>query len=985
MEVNNIVMTGLGRSMSDLDCADGELSVSHNIIRDNGAMRPIWVPDDVMTLHDNEELVYVHRTSAYKNYIVSGREIKKNLIEIYYMYNQPLYFVFQYPTESELTIEIGYVLEAGEQWTSFTFPKGTYGKQERSVDGVLGTVTDLKFEYNDEFYEYKAIYVYNDENQIDNATWSEKRPDFGYGLHFFTDEDSERKPIVGSLLDDSMKISSIGNTLIITSNNGLEYALYTDGGYKYLGQKPPELNISWRLTLRRSSNGTSANAPLIEISDENIGSTSVNDEFQSETGVKVAAVINSMLANDEEQNRFTSTFFVRWAYRMYNGLYMASPPVMMPLNLNIAPTTNILDENGNDYTPDGSLTKFKLNVTYYNADLEYSIPDFITGVKSSLEDWSDIIDGVEFYVTRGITRYDQDGKVEGIEMNGYDERCISYGYIRKVASGGNAYARVSIQSGDAYRLKGMLKSEEDYINELKSASVFYKLKSYKLDELSGGNTVELEDGALKNLATSQVLSDETSEYLEHDMLYPDGVFVYNGRLNLHGVKSKKYNFPMNALSVYTNGIYGSTGDRFIDYYYNVRFLIGNEGETIEVTNVEGTYRLTEPPLYLFYPDNNAKKAIIERVNPDNTSAFDQAEVVLSSHPTLQGCYWFGGFDALTFNVVSESERLSEEGETRMVDNSGKIYTSEVNNPFVFPLDGINTIGTGRIVGISTATKALSQGQFGQFPLYVFSTEGVWAMEVESNGLYKPAKPVSRDVCINGDSITQTDDAVLFVTEHGVMLLDGSNVTCISDMMNGRSLDVPSIYGLGGLMKDGLTEAVDFMDYAREARMAYDYANGRIVLFRDDMGYCYVFSLTGKTWATLGMEIENAVTDYPDVYVQKGSGVKNLSTRVDYDSSGKVGTLIVTRPVKFGDDGYKTVYEAVSRGAMDRSVGALLLWGSHDGMEYVLIKSVRGNRIYRTGGSGYRYFRIGIVGSMCAGETLSMVSVGFGRKYTNRLR
>jgi len=128
-----------------------------------------------------------------------------------------------------------------------------------------------------------------------------------------------------------------------------------------------------------------------------------------------------------------------------------------------------------------------------------------------------------------------------------------------------------------------------------------------------------------------------------------------------------------------------------------------------------------------------------------------------------------------------------------------------------------------------------------------------------------------------------------------------------------------------------------------------------------------------------------VTDYPDVYVQKGSGVKNLSTRVDYDSKDKVATLIVTRPLKFGDDGFKTVYETVARGAMDRREGAVLLWGSHDGMEYVLIKAVRGNRIYRTGGSGYRYFRIGVVGNMNPGETLSVISVGLRRKYQNRLR
>ena len=63
-------------------------------------------------------------------------------------------------------------------------------------------------------------------------------------------------------------------------------------------------------------------------------------------------------------------------------------------------------------------------------------------------------------------------------------------------------------------------------------------------------------------------------------------------------------------------------------------------------------------------------------------------------------------------------------EQRIIDLPNKIYTSEINNPFHFPVLGINTIGTGTILGISSAVKALSEGQFGQFPLYAFTSEGV---------------------------------------------------------------------------------------------------------------------------------------------------------------------------------------------------------------------------------------------------------------------
>ena len=100
----------------------------------------------------------------------------------------------------------------------------------------------------------------------------------------------------------------------------------------------------------------------------------------------------------------------------------------------------------------------------------------------------------------------------------------------------------------------------------------------------------------------------------------------------------------------------------------------------------------------------------------------------------------------------------------------KIYTSEVNNPFNFPVSGINTLGVGEILGIASATKALSQGQFGQFPLYAFTNEGIWALEVSNAGTYSSKQVVTRDVCNNPAGITQIDGAIVFTTDRGVMIL-----------------------------------------------------------------------------------------------------------------------------------------------------------------------------------------------------------------------
>lgn len=161
------------------------------------------------------------------------------------------------------------------------------------------------------------------------------------------------------------------------------------------------------------------------------------------------------------------------------------------------------------------------------------------------------------------------------------------------------------------------------------------------------------------------------------------------------------------------------------------------------------------------------------------------EVTLEQHKFLNGSFYFAGWE--NPKEGSSSYPTTSPLAERIIDLPNKIYTSEVNNPFHFPVLGINTVGTGTILGICAAVKALSEGQFGQFPLYAFTTEGVWALEVSVTGTYSAKQPITRDVVINPDSITQIDTAVLFATDRGIMHISGSSTQCISDILNTEDL------------------------------------------------------------------------------------------------------------------------------------------------------------------------------------------------------
>lgn len=890
MEVKDVVFTGIGRAMSDMDCQDGELSISHNIIRDNGAMRPIWIPGEGISLVEGEKIVYIHRNTGYKNYIT----LKDSIL----------------------------------YWFDDSMGANRY---------VIKNAGEGEYEY--------------------------------------------------------LNLNSIGNTLIVSTDKGIYYALFEDGAYTYLGEKPDETVISFDLesSFLNTADGDdpytyNVSSDKMEDGGEKI---TIKEEYQQYMGEVENGLVNRLLADARDSNRIVYPCFVRYAYKLYDGSYiMHSSPVLLVPNSDFAPVVCAkmkIDTN----TGNAGVQSAEFSAMACASDIYYNVLE-----NNGISKWSDIVKSVDIFMSEPISSRNTDA-VKVTELVKLHKKGAGNGliYANQLLYENDPLPFYSIASAEVipagersvlYMMHDKSMDRADFHAKVKETSIFFKVRSIDIKDMDNGRrdlliTPDENNGSpLSTLAVGERMTDD---YQTHDFFTAKSMYVYNHRLNLSGMTRKLFEGYNTSAMVFDIPINNSRTQKAVIYTY-----INKDGKEMVVKNecygMEKFY-----PMYLFYPDADAYKMVINIEDKTNNGVpMYVYELKLEKHPYLNGAVFFDGFRTAKY----ESKEVAIETTDSTIELPNKIYTSEVDNPFFFPLSGINTVGTGRVKGMASATKALSQGQFGQFPLYVFSTDGVWAMEVGDTGLYSSQKPISRDVCINGDSITQTDNSVLFVSEKGVMAIDGGTVQSISDMMNGRSLDTAETARLGDVMtKEGfateLAAVHDFMDYAREGRMVYDYTNGRIILYSEGKGMCYVFSLSGGTWATMDGGIDAAVNDYPDAYIQQGLKVTNVSQRIDYDNKEKIRTLIVTRPVKLGDDGYKTVYEMVSRGAMDRRSGAVMIWGSHDGLEYVLIADAMGNRLYRNGGTGYRYYRIGIVGEMNVGETVTMCSLKFRRKYNNRLR
>ena len=119
--------------------------------------------------------------------------------------------------------------------------------------------------------------------------------------------------------------------------------------------------------------------------------------------------------------------------------------------------------------------------------------------------------------------------------------------------------------------------------------------------------------------------------------------------------------------------------------------------------------------------------------------------------------------------------------SRIVEERNKLFVSKTQNPLYFPVESRVTFPVGQIIAVASNTQAISAGQFGEFPLFVFTDEGIWALQVNVEGKYLTRQPISREVCIN-PNITPMDNQIAFITKKGLAILSGTDTEIITDII-----------------------------------------------------------------------------------------------------------------------------------------------------------------------------------------------------------
>lgn len=783
---------------------------------------------------------------------------------------------------------------------------------------------------------------------------------------------------VGTVYD----VKSIGNTLVCATSEGLHYLLFKGNKYKDLGKYLPRLDYDFTFerptgnytqeesgrTLCNAENavkpdtGESYFNPLNHTFIQAGGVKPDGSETKSYTMFSIKVLSDSKYENEfqetiqghvaqainwaKSKNMFAFPFFLRCAFRMFDGSYcrITTPIVCYPtVNKNCMFSSAVFDSTYNTYMDLHQMVGAG-SMFYF---IEYR--ELLFRFESISSDWSDIIKEivvfasdqvVPFYIDKGWHFESPNGlhkkyAYANFGYKTYEEKLLNYDVDGSTSTDTTKepYTRAVHDE-----LLPKYKSDEQIISELLSKTVFYKLFTVPISGSyiggsnyhytvtgKGGEPAFISDGTLENLLEQEQLN--VDDYYGWASLSAESIYNYNGRLNLIGTKRT----PFAGFAKFVGK------DRFEDdTFLMYTHIVSDKCDTWIERSVTADEDFLQG--WLFYPDPNATEVIFY-------SAGKYIRINLKAHPILNGAYTFPVLPPnkpKKFTEISESELLKIVTSVNDKENlNSQIFTSVVNNPFVFEASGDNTVGTGKILGIIANTEAVSQGQFGQYPLMVFTDEGIYGLSVNSEGLYSRAYPISREVCNEDSPLVPTDRLVFFASKKGLMAASGGSVACMSEQMRGR---VPRNFATFGEGK--------FLDFLKDCFIAYDYRDSILRIFSKGKSYQYIYNMVDKTFSMVnsGIEAQAVVNDYPDNLIQDTNGnVYSLTAKPDIneDTESYSGSF-TTRPLKLGGSMTLKSLRAVKH-LFDSDEGTigLEIYGSNDCKHWCKLPSV--------GGKPWKYF------------------------------
>lgn len=411
---------------------------------------------------------------------------------------------------------------------------------------------------------------------------------------------------------------------------------------------------------------------------------------------------------------------------------------------------------------------------------------------------------------------------------------------------------------------------------------FYLAKTISIDEFTANEyIVRLDYKLLENIEHNILYEPSSSEY----SYFGDSMIEYNNRLHLCGIK-QVFPKPKKDAFAYDTQI---SDRQVVLVKYNYGDGVYYATRTAPVSFAE------KQPALLTYPSSSAAEMYFAKRDIGTIGNYPVlAKYKLTPVASMDIAYYLNystsGNLRYADNVIPATSQESVSADISACPTIGnRIQVSENNNCFVFPFANSYRIGTqnNRIIAVNSAAIEMSDSKFGEFPLYVFTEEGIFAMQSGTETLYSAIVPIAYDKAISPHTLAINYN-VLFISARGLMALSSGGLVCLSAELNTKDNLIP--------------------EFLRTARLVRLPKYNEVMAINEDDSTAYIFSLDNKVWSTRDISIGHILNNNEMVVANN----EIIDITSESDAPQTMSFLIDTRQVKLGAMELKRVETVIVR-------------------------------------------------------------------------
>lgn len=783
------------------------------------------------------------------------------------------------------------------------------------------------------------------------------------------DNSAVSEPQLIATIKNVMQFESIGNILIIICENGCFYALFDKNRYNYMGDiETPDIRFSLNELTNRSLMDTNVYLP-----ESMFGDIAVKKSNHNRLIEYIYSKYNEVNISATKAKKFALPFMVRYALKLYDGTYIKpSAPILMIPNYSLRRweehKLKIYSNYETAYIPH----------FYYNENI-YSLM-FDTASLPSKE-WDDIISSIDIFISKPIFLMGNDPK-EGFSL------------IKDISAAGDNLSCFDVDMKCDYL------NDTELQKRIKEETLFFKIASYKISDLRDENLFPESnlrevniDFELENLATQEILPIDN---YSHYRISGSVTHTYNSMLHLGGIR-RYLPLPFSLFSFNTEQkSYNNITPEFalkpqMQCHIRVEINTTTGIFAVEKDSIVGNSGYISP--YISYPDSRAIKMEIWFKEDNGNNYYISLPLTASE---VENCAYYlkSDFSAIEPQIYNDDIPIGDKFCYESFPNMIKV--SKIENPIFFPQEQSYTISNSNIIKIATVTKELSQGRYGEFPLYVFCEDGIWTMQQGDNGIvYSSTHPISRDIAISSKSITSIDKAIVFVSTKGIHILNGSETTMISTFGLNRDDIIKdiSIEGENNIIVSNQEYLNNFKEFISTSQAGYNYNDNEVLFLKN--GYSYIFSLNLETGEWSRQQFTNTplngfINNYPQQYICDSEGT--LFNYSNEEVNSVQPFLLRTRAIKGIPISYKHLREIILKGDIDSlkdNMSIDILASNLPDRGFTSIGKFVINSSYSDGiripitAPPFKYFRLEMGGIAKEGLTFNGLYLVFESKYKNQ--